>query len=91
MYGTLEISKQSRLNHWYVRETDSDQPDNWSWREWWESKSLGQGHIKWRSTCIALNCPDPFKPVLGFKVDFAAPAGKTYQLEFTLVPTGANK
>lgn len=91
MYDTPEKGKQAKLNHWYVREIGSDRPRDWSWKEWWESNLLGSDHIAWRSTCIAKNCPNPFKPVQSFKVDFAAPDGKTYHLEFKLAPTGPNK
>lgn len=55
MYPTAEMGKQSKKNHWYVREKGSDQPQDQTWRAWWESRSLGKGHINWRSTCVAEN------------------------------------
>lgn len=91
MYKTVEMAKQSKMNHWYVREKGSDQPHDQSWRAWWESRSLGKGHIKWRSTCVARNAPDPFNPPSSFEVDFQAPDGKLYKLEFKLAPHGPNK
>ncbi|EOU9520755.1 hypothetical protein [Cronobacter turicensis] len=91
MYPTPEMSKQSKKNNWYVREKGSDQPYDQSWRAWWESRLLGDAHIKWRSTCIARNAPDPFNPPRAFDVDFKAPDGKIYHLEFTLAPHGPNK
>lgn len=91
MYDTKEEGKQAKKNHWYVREIGSDQPTEQSWRAWWESRLLGKAHIKWRSTCIAMNCPNPFKPPYSFEVEFLAPNGKIYELEFKLAPFGPNK
>lgn len=91
MYSSEEMSEQSKKNNWYVKEKGSDQPGDQSWRAWWESRKLGKGHIKWRSTCIARNAPDPFNPPVSFEVDFQAPDGKLYHLEFKLAPHGPNK
>ncbi|MCP1114434.1 hypothetical protein M6B24_14460 [Enterobacter bugandensis] len=91
MYSSEEKSAQSKKNNWYVREKGSDQQSDQSWRAWWDSRKLGKGHIKWRSTCIARNAPDPFNPPGSFEVDFQAPDGKLYHLEFKLAPRGPNK
>ena len=91
MYPTAEMGKQSKKNHWYVREKGSDQPQDQTWRAWWESRSLGKGHINWRSTCVAENVLDPFNPPSRFEVDFKAPDGSIYNLEFALAPHGQNK
>lgn len=94
MYSTDEMGKRSKRNRWYVREKGSDQPQDQSWYDWWKSRSLGEGkngHIVWRSTCIAMNAPDPFNPPDSFEVDFKAPDGKLYRLEFKLVQDGPNK
>lgn len=94
MYPSEEMSKRSKRNNWFVREKGSDQPYDQSWCDWWKSRSLGSGkngHIAWRSTCIARNAPDPFNPPDSFEVDFQAPDGKLYHLEFKLAPHGPNK
>ena len=94
MYSTKEMGKRSKRNHWFVREKGSDQPHDQSWYDWWKSSSLGlgkNGHIAWRSTCIRENAPDPFNPPHSFEVDFKAPDGKIYSLEFKLAPHGPNK
>ncbi len=76
-----ENGKQAARNRWHVREIGSDQPRDQSWRAWWESKSLGKGHIIWRSTCIYKNAPDPFNPPQHFEVDFSY-KGTLYHLQF---------
>lgn len=94
MYPTVEMGKRSKRNHWFVREKGSDQPRDQSWYDWWKSRSLGEGkngHIQWRSTCVARNVPDPFSPPSSFEVDFKAPDGMIYLLEFTLAPHGPNR
>jgi hypothetical protein len=94
MYPSHEMGRRSKKNHWFVRERGSDQPDDQSWYDWWKSRSLGlgkNGHIVWRSTCIAKSAPDPFNPPDSFEVDFQAPDGKLYLLEFKLAPHGPNK
>lgn len=94
MYPTDEMGRRSKKNHWFVKEKGSDQPNDQSWYDWWKSRSLGlgkNGHIAWRSTCIAKNAPDPFNPPDSFEVDFQAPDGKLYHLEFKLAPHGPNK
>lgn len=90
MYSSEEESKQAAKNHWHVTEIDTDQPDNQCWREWWDSKGLGKGHIQWRSTCVAKGSPDPFKPKSQFNVEFHL-KGVVYHLQFSLAPTGPNK
>ena len=94
MYPTVDMGQRSKRNHWYVREKGSDQPQDQSWFDWWKSRSLGEGkngHITWRSTCIARNVPDPFNPPNSFEVDFNALDGEIYNLLFTLAPHGPNK
>jgi hypothetical protein len=91
MYSTAEMGKRAKRNQWFVREKDSDQPQDQSWYAWWKSRSLGKGHIPWRSTCIALNVPDPFNPPDSFEVDFQAPDGVRYILEFKLAPHRPNR
>lgn len=94
MYPSDEMGRRAKRNHWFVREKGSDQPNDQSWYDWWKSRSLGlgtNGHIAWRSTCIVLNAPDPFNPPDSFEVNFKAPDGKLYHLEFKLAPHGPNK
>lgn len=92
MYESDAEGKQAKKNHWYVTEIGTDQPTDQCWREWWESKGLGEGneHIKWRSTCVAKGSPDPFKPNSQFNVEFHI-KGVVYHLQFNLAPTGPNK
>ncbi len=90
MYSSSEEGKQAKKNHWYVTEIGTDQPKNQCWREWWDSKGLGKGHIKWRSTCVAMGAPDPFRPKSQFKVEFHL-NGAVYNLQFRLAPVGPNK
>ncbi|EJF31734.1 hypothetical protein A936_09078 [Enterobacter sp. Ag1] len=94
MYPNSDMSNRSKRNHWFVREKGSDQPNDQSWYDWWKSRSLGEGkngHIAWRSTCIAKSVPDPFNPKIYFEVEFKAPDGNLYNLAFTLAPHGPNK